>query len=67
MSRLLVLMVSIGIAFLAISSTCVAIPAQPSAAALRSSTIASTSDGFATAWPSSELPSRTFGGGLLSL
>jgi hypothetical protein len=67
MSRFLVFVASISLAVLAISSTCVASPAQWSGVALRSSTIASTDDGFAIAWHSSELPSRTFGGGLLSL
>ena len=67
MSRFLVFIASISLAVLAISSTCVASPAQWGGVALRSPTIASTDDAFVTAWPSSEPPSRLIAGGLLSL
>jgi hypothetical protein len=66
MSRLLVVIASISVAFLAISSTCLASPAAWGPAASGGPTAAS-GEAMATAWPASVVPSRLIGGGLLSL
>ena len=67
MPRFLVLIASISLAFLAISSTCLASPAELGSASAQSSILASTGDGAAFHWPSSVASSRIVGGGLLSL
>lgn len=66
MNRLLLLIASIGLAGLAISSTCIASPTDWSVVAPGSPALTANGGGFA-AWPSSEGPSRLIGGGLLSL
>ena len=67
MSRLLVVIASISLAFLAISSTCIASPVQWGAVAAGSPALASSDAAMASGWPASIAPSRIVGGGLLSL
>jgi len=67
MSRLIVFIASISLAFLAISSTCVASPSNEGSHRTQSSALVSSDGGFASFWPSSEAPSRIVAGGLLSL
>jgi len=67
MSRLIVFIASLSIAFLAISSTCAAGPSKSDSPTVQSSILVSSDDGIASFWPSSEAPSRIVAGGLLSL
>lgn len=65
MNRLLAILASIGLAIIAISSTCAAALGPCSYAASRSS--AATGNGLSVAWPSPGAPSPMIVGGLLSL
>jgi len=71
MSRLLIVIASISVAFLAISSTCIASPAQRGAISAHAAALASDGRALASGWPEamapSLTPSRIVGGGLLSL
>lgn len=67
MSRLVMFIASLSIAFLAISSTCAAGPSNSTSPNVRSSILISSDDGLAGFWPSSEAPSQIVAGGLLSL
>jgi hypothetical protein len=67
MNRLLVFVASVSLACLAISSTCLAGPADWGAVAPHSRLVAGQERASSAAWSASFAPSQMVGGGLLSL
>jgi hypothetical protein len=67
MNRLLVLIASVGVAFLAISSTCVASPRELQTLGTSSTLVAAADAPLASGWSASVAPSEIVGSGLLSM